>query len=413
MSEPRRTRAGGAKKRPTRYDDRPTAEPLRSALNAHKKGAFAEATAGYLLALDREPDRLDAWLNLAAVLVQRGRARDAAAAFVRARALALGNARALRDVGIGLCSIGLFDAGIAALDAALALDPSLIGAWLQRARACSESGRARDAIDAATEAARRAPGDPSAWLELHRARFSLDDERCSEAARTAFELDPTNPHAALALAAISLANGAPHEGALDALSAPWQRLLRWCVARVSDEGSRALANKRDGLVLAAQSIDAAEALEFGVRFGTSTRALAEVCATVHGFDSFEGLPESFAAKPTGLFSMERTTPELPANVTLHVGWFEDTLPRFAEGLSRGAKLLHIDSDLYSSAIFVLDALAPALGAGSVIVFDELVGNEDWEQQEHRAIVEVSQRLRWSIEWLSVSWLTGQAVARLR
>lgn len=413
MSTHRRTRAGGAKKRPTRYDELPTTEPLRAALHAHKKGSFSQAAALYQRAIDDDPARLDAWLNLAAVHVQRGRAQDAAHAFERARSLSTNNARALRDVGIGLCSVGAFHLGISALDDALALDASMIGAWLQRARACSESGRPRDAIDSALEATRRAPDDPSAWLELHRARFSLDDPQCRDDAARAFELDPENPHAALALAAFDAAAGSVDDRASRALSGPWKRAVEWCARRVREDGVRVFANKRAGLVLAANArAIAGETLEFGVRFGVSTRVLADVCTTVHGFDSFEGLPEAFADKPSGLFSMERTTPDLPANVSLHVGWFEQTLPAFVAAMKARAALVHVDSDLYSSARFVLETLAPELAPGSVIVFDELVGNEDWEQQEHRALMEFCEGHGCAIEWLSVSWLTGQAVVRV-
>src|SRR5258706_686387 len=73
-------------------------------------------------------------------------------------------------------------------------------------------------------------------------------------------------------------------------------------------------------------------MEFGVFDGTSlTKIAASTEQDVHGFDSFEGLPEDWTHfQKKGRFSLSGVLPELSAanNVTLHKGWFEDTLPRF-------------------------------------------------------------------------------------
>ncbi len=409
----RRTRAGGAKKRPTRYTDDAVSAPLRAALNAHKHGRFAEACDRYADSLARDPGSLDAWVNLGAALVQRGHSARAMRAFLQARTRCGDNARALRDVGIGLSSIGYFSEAIDALDASVRADPSQIGAWLALSRACAESGDRPSAERAAVEARDRAIEDPSSWLELHRATFSLDDlPRSHCAARKAFELDPSYAQAAIALAAVDALSDVASTAAAS-LSAPWQDAISFATERVVRDGARSLATKREGLRFAAQTrtLDG-PVVELGVRFGVSTRALAEVCAHVHGFDSFAGLPEAFSAMPPGAFSTDQTQPELPANVTLHVGWFEDTVAPFVATLDRSPSLVHIDSDLYSSAKCALDALGPRIEPGCVLVFDELIGNEDWREQEHRALTEACARWRWNIEWLSISWLTGQAVVRV-
>jgi tetratricopeptide (TPR) repeat protein len=411
---PRRTRAGGAKKRPVRYEASEPSEPLRSALNAHKHGRFIDARERYLSAVDQCARSLDGWLNLAAVEVQLGHARDASAAYARARGLASDNARALRDIGIGLCSIGSLHNGIDALEAAVSLDPSLIGAWLSLSRACAEHAAPDRAIAAAREAAVRAPDDASAWIELHRALFSLAAiDRCIEPAREALALDPTYAQAAIAYAPLAALRDEPSTAALSALSPAWRSALALAIQRVRD-GATAFANKRAAILHAVrESALDGPVLEFGVRFGASTRVLAEVCTKVHGFDSFAGLPEAFCAMPAGAFSMDRTPPELPSNVELHVGWFEQTLPAFVASLDRSPRLVHIDSDLYSSAKCALDALGPRINAGCVLLFDELIGNEQWAEHEHRALTESCARWGWNLEWLSISWLTGQAAVRVR
>jgi hypothetical protein len=57
------------------------------------------------------------------------------------------------------------------------------------------------------------------------------------------------------------------------------------------------------------------------------------------------------------------------------------------GAEAPVALLHIDSDLYSSAHTVLFGLAPRLRAGSTIVFDEFLNYPGWRQHEYRAFTE--------------------------
>ena len=74
-------------------------------------------------------------------------------------------------------------------------------------------------------------------------------------------------------------------------------------------------------------------LEFGVRSGSTINHLARLNPkhTIHGFDSFDGLPEAWSGytMDVGAFSGEGM-PEVAPNVELHVGWFDDTLPSFVE-----------------------------------------------------------------------------------
>src|SRR5690606_1350909 len=95
---------------------------------------------------------------------------------------------------------------------------------------------------------------------------------------------------------------------------------------------------------------------------------------VHGFDSFEGLPEVWHHEPRGSYTTKGVIPTMPENVELHVGWFEDTLPEFLAGNDQPVRFINIDCDIYSSTKTVLDSLASRIVHGSVIVFDEYIGN---------------------------------------
>lgn len=134
-------------------------------------------------------------------------------------------------------------------------------------------------------------------------------------------------------------------------------------------------------------------LEFGVASGRTVRHLASLTERgVHGFDSFEGLPESWRTGfSKGIFKQE--LPIVPGNVSLHKGWFTETLPPFILENEQSVALLHIDCDLYSSTALVLCALADRIQPGTVIVFDEYLNYPGWRRHEHKAFREFIERSR--------------------
>src|SRR5262249_35118435 len=131
-------------------------------------------------------------------------------------------------------------------------------------------------------------------------------------------------------------------------------------------------------------------LECGVADGASLRHLAKTTTRMlHGFDSFEGLPEHWAGtfERKGKFGRGGALPEVPANVALHKGWFEQTLPAFLAARQEPVALLHVDCDIYSSTVTIFRELTPRLQVGSVIVFDEYFNYPNWQQHEFRAFQE--------------------------
>ena len=92
-------------------------------------------------------------------------------------------------------------------------------------------------------------------------------------------------------------------------------------------------------------------MEFGVFDGRSLKQIAAASPReVHGFDSFEGLPEDWTHfQKKGRFSLGGELPAIDAaNVCLHKGWFDDTLPPFLDTHPGPARFIHIDCDLDSS-----------------------------------------------------------------
>lgn len=170
--------------------------------------------------------------------------------------------------------------------------------------------------------------------------------------------------------------------------------------------------------LLTRSLEAAPAagavLEFGVYHGLSLRRLARhVTTPIHGFDSFEGLPEDWKpGEPKGSYSTAGRVPEMPAHVQLHRGWFEDTLPKFMAAHEDKLRFVHVDCDLYSSTKTVLEGLRPLLQPGTVFMFDEYLGFEGFEQHEFRAWHEFAERHKIKYEYTAFALMAKQAVLRV-
>lgn len=155
-------------------------------------------------------------------------------------------------------------------------------------------------------------------------------------------------------------------------------------------------------------------LEFGVYNGKSIRRLASILGdTIHGFDSFEGIPESWNDEPKGSYSTSGKLPEVPKNVELHQGWFDKTLPSFIEKHNSPIRILHIDCDLYSSTKIIFDILSEQIVSGTVIIFDEFIGYKSWQDDEFKAFMEAAIQYSWKYEFLSFSFVTKQVALKIR
>jgi predicted O-methyltransferase YrrM len=131
-------------------------------------------------------------------------------------------------------------------------------------------------------------------------------------------------------------------------------------------------------------------LEFGVEKGASLRHLAALTPrTVHGFDSFEGLPGDWTGtkEAKSAFSLKGRLPKVPENAKLHIGWFDATLPAFLKANPGPCALLHVDCDIYTSTVTIFTQLRDRIAPGTVIVFDEYFNYPNWRQHEYKAFQE--------------------------
>lgn len=384
-------------------------------------GRSAEAEAGFRDVLRRQPGDPDALYNLAELLSQQRRPAEAAALLRQlARQLpddpAVANALAATLVRDGQAAEAL-----ALLDEVTTRHPDFAEAQHNRATALADLGRIAESETAAARAVERAPNLSGAHWHLGLCRYDRGELAGAIAAFRAAAA--CRPASALAAPYLALAEAEQHESEpeaavtaapeITALHEAWRTRQEAGGARIPAFGFKA-SHLRHAL---AACETPGLYLEFGVYTGRSITVIAETLGgetPVHGFDSFAGLPEDWIeGEGKGAYDAGGKLPKVPDNVWLHPGWFDDSLPVFLRQQKARVAFANIDCDLYSSTRTVLDLLAPRLGPGSVLVFDEYFAYPGWRDHEYRAFHEFVAARGLGYDYLALSPFTRQATLRLK
>ena len=70
-----------------------------------------------------------------------------------------------------------------------------------------------------------------------------------------------------------------------------------------------------------------------------------------------------------------------------VGEFKRTLPKFFSKKRPLASLINFDADLYSSTLCALNYSNKVIDEKSILIFDEFLANNYWEEDEYKALNE--------------------------
>jgi hypothetical protein len=139
-------------------------------------------------------------------------------------------------------------------------------------------------------------------------------------------------------------------------------------------------------------------LEFGVYKGRTLNFISKELASmsdnreIWGFDSFEGLPDDWSgySMTKESFDLKKKIPKLRKDIKLSIGFFDETLPSWVKrNLDDNVflALIHIDSDLYSSAKVILNNLSSFIKKDTLILFDEYFAYPNWQNHEFLAFKE--------------------------
>lgn len=154
-----------------------------------------------------------------------------------------------------------------------------------------------------------------------------------------------------------------------------------------------------------ESIPEGLVCEFGVCTGSSTNLMARNLSAreIYGFDSFEGFPTDWiigdVRVPKEMLAIDQSKLNFEPNVRLVKGFFDQSLPQFMKGRDDKVALMHIDCDTYDSTKDILSNTRNRLQVGSIIVFDEILGDMGLEN-EMLALWDQLILKGFEIEWIS-------------
>ena len=75
--------------------------------------------------------------------------------------------------------------------------------------------------------------------------------------------------------------------------------------------------------------------------------------------------------------------------------------------------INIDCDLYSSTICALNFSKPIIDEETIIIFDELIINPNWEKHEFKALNEFCTSHNFSYDVICISLFTKQVAVKFK
>ena len=155
--------------------------------------------------------------------------------------------------------------------------------------------------------------------------------------------------------------------------------------------------------------------EFGVWTGNSFNFIIQNIKKGYGFDTFTGLPENWQVgnkiEKAGSYSNSNKIPEIKGGKFIK-GEFKKTLPNFFSKSRSVASLINIDVDLYSSTICVLESVRNIVDKDTIIIFDEFLINDTWEQDEAKALFDFCSKYKYKYEVIAYSFFSKQVAIKL-
>ena len=407
-------------------------QALQRGIAAHKEGKFQEAERFYRAILKAQPKlpasnhninlAAQAYSYLGGALQHKGDLEGAIDNFEQALKIKPDCAEAYYRRGKALYLRGQLDAAIKDYDKTIQLKPDNADALNDRGTLYYGLGQLDEAMQDYDKAIQLRPDFAELQYNRHALLLNSDDLmpaiKCME---KAIDIDPLNINHRFILGMLwdysgDIQKATTHFDIVESGESLYRaRLDAWrYIKSVNKKVPAIIGSNIDAFKLGIEAavIDGL-VLEFGVRFGTSIRQISTlVDQDVHGFDSFQGLPESWHSEAKGSYSTKGVIPSVPQNVILHDGWFEETLPGFVQQHPEPVRFMNIDCDIYSSTKTVLEIFAKQIIPGTVIVFDEYIGHEHWREDEFKAFQEAALKYGWKYEYLCFSFMTKQVVIRI-
>ena len=353
------------------------------------QGIFALAIDYYQKLLALQPNIPGAYNNIGHCYFALGKAKSAIKTYRKALEIEPDNIHVLSNMGNAFLALGRKRIAISIYNRAIRINPEFAEAYFHKHVAVFRDDNPAEAINCLREACRLSPGHY--MLKGYLAMLLDLAGNHGEASNLFNEIESMAPHLMFMIDTWEYVKS--HTTSNTRLFSVTFDALRYAFTKTMSKG----------LVM-----------EFGVRFGTTINHISrQTRDTVHGFDSFEGLPEEWEGVGKGLYTTNSELPSVNSNVILHKGWFEDTLPEFCEKNPKNVRFMNVDCDIYSSTRTILENLGKQIISGSVIVFDEYICNPHWRDDEYKAFQEYVAENNIKYEYILFSLFSRQAAVLIK
>ena len=382
----------------------------------YELGRLDEAETSYTQAIALKSDYAEVHNSLGITLKALGRLEEAETSYTQAIVLKSDYAEAHSNLGITLQAMGRLGEAEGSYRQAISLKSDYAEAHNNLGNALKELGRLEEAELSYTQAIVLKPDYAEAFWNLSGCAKTIKGaehyiDKCLKA-------DVNYKIARLTKAALRFYQGDRDD--FDNLMQsklkqhPFMRSFSW-VFRLPNLPELHFNRWSFFDAIVKKSIISKPFYEFGVWRALSFKYLIKVFKKGYGFDTFTGLPEDWHVglhiEKEGTYSSDGNIPEIEGGKFI-IGEFEDTLPVFFSEVRPMASLINFDADLYSSTLCALNFSKPVIDKDTVLVFDEFIMNESWEQDEFRALNEFCSINHCSYEVLAISFFTKQVAVKL-
>lgn len=363
-------------------------------------------------ALEISPGYAEGHHTLGNLLKEKGEFDAAIASYRQAIRFQPDHVAALNNMGNVYKVKGDLDAAMDCYRQALRIRPDLAEVHNNIGNVLYDQGELQAAIDSYKLAVRVRPGYAAALWNLVGTASGIDEAESWIAQCLA--ADPTHAQARITRAALGFYRG--DRSGFDELmrsdlkAHPYTRSCAWVF---SLPALPALYFSRWALfdAVVGSSIRERPFYEFGVWRGHGFRYLIRTFGKGYGFDTFSGLPEDWHAEKAGAYPSDGRPPSIEGGEFI-VGRFEESLPVFFSVSRPMASVINLDADLYSSTLCALTHAKPVIDRHTILIFDELIINTHWEQDEFKALNEFCAANRCTYQVVAISFYTKQVAVRL-
>ncbi len=379
-------------------------------------GKYDEAVKVNQMAVLLSPQDAISHNNLANAFQALGRFKDAKASYEKAILINPYLAEAYSNLGIIHKELGRLEDSISSFDKAISLKPNFVEALNGLGITFQTIGKSEKAELNFLKAVKLNPNFADAFWNLHGIQRSLNSaeyyiDKCLKVAKNHIK-------ARIIKAALRYYQGEKYSfNILKKSNLKKHPYMRSCAWAFSLPNLPELYFNRwhffDAIIK--KSIVSKPFYEFGVWRASSFNYLIKSLKKGYGFDTFKGLPEDWnvggRSEKKGSYSSDGIIPKIKGGEFIK-GKFEDTLPIFFSKNRPIASVMNFDADLYSSTICALNYSKNVMDKNTILIFDELLMNESWENDEFKALNEFCSANNLSYQVIAISFYTKQVAVKL-